>query len=124
MCVCVCVCVCARACVRVCVCLSTGFVPVGDQLQTGGAMAWRFGRLTGMTMQSKALAWQFDGSIWIARNDHAKSWRGGVFAVRKPGLTPQSLHLAKVRVKSALPLFFSKGPARAPREAPCFCPGT
>ena len=34
---------------RVSVCLSTGFVPVD---QTGGVvMAWRFGRLTGLTMR-------------------------------------------------------------------------
>ena len=51
---------------RVSVCLSTGFVPVD---QTGGVvMAWQFGRLTGMTMQSLGVAirWQ------ISRYGHAK----------------------------------------------------
>ena len=39
-----------------CVCQSTGSVPVCDQLQTGGAMVWRSGRLTGMTIQSQGVA--------------------------------------------------------------------
>ena len=57
---------------RVSVCLSTGFVPV--VIKVSGVMAWRFGRLTGVTMQSLGVAirWQ------ITRYAHAKSWHGAV----------------------------------------------
>ena len=43
---------------RVSLCLPTVFVPV--MIKVGGVMAWRFGKLTGMTMQSLGMAirWQ------------------------------------------------------------------
>ena len=44
------------------VCLSTGFVPVGDLLQTSGTMACLFDRLTGKK-PCKALAWRFGGRL-------------------------------------------------------------
>ena len=56
------------------VCVSTGFGSVGDQLQTGSAMTWRFGRLTGTRMQSLGMAIRRQ----IARYGHAK--RGTVLS--------------------------------------------
>ena len=102
--------------------------------QTGGVMAWRFGRLTGMTLQSLGVAirWQ------IARCDHAKSWHGAVMAWWLAGtqgnlsnfngdlLSESQVWLVKALIWSRSYLsqistsrFFSSGPARAPREAPC-----
>ena len=46
-------------------------------LKTGGAMVWRFGRLTGLwpfKALSVAIRWQ------IPRNDHEKPWNGVVMA--------------------------------------------
>ena len=54
-CVCVCVCVCVSSC------LSVHWLCASDN-QTGCAMAWRFGRLTGMAMHSNGvMAW------WMGR---------------------------------------------------------
>ena len=110
--------------------LSTGFVPVIITPVASYAcelMAWHIGRLTGMAMQSLRVAIRWK----IARFGHAKPWHRAVMAswlaVRWLGMIRKTLNLNCPRSDlsqiSAL-RFFSWGPARTPREAPCRGPFT
>ena len=100
---------------RVCV----HWLCAGDD-QTGGVMAWRFGRLTSKTMQSHGVA------IWgqIASYDHENPWHGGVMAlwlaVRKPSMTLWKVLSApgQTWVKSVLHGSFRKA-QRGPHAEPC-----
>ena len=85
-------------------CLSTGFVPV--MIKLSGVMAWRFGRLTGMPMQSLSVA-QFGSRLpGMLMQSHGTvlSWHGDLLVPRPTFLISMLTCCQKARYDSLKPL--------------------
>ena len=125
--VCVCVCVCARvrACVRACVCLSVHWIcaswrSIANRRRHGVAI-WQIDRYDhAIESLGVAIRWQhMDCQEWPCKV--MARWCLCSQKARFDSSKPSS---GQGQSQISTSPFFSKGPARAPREAPCFCPGT